>query len=95
MPATPEPHDKQGTSVALIPLLIGIGIMLAVTVRPQLLSDAQGRADHLAATLICWGMAAGFVRGVGFIPQHRLLRWLLSGYACVAAVLLTALRLFH
>jgi predicted membrane protein len=31
-------------------------------------------------------MAAGFVRGVGFIPRFWLWRWLFSGWAAFAAL---------
>ena len=74
-------------------LLVGIGLMLGITAYPGALVRADGRADHLAATLLCWAMAAGLVRGVGFIPRHWVPRWLLSGVACALALTLGLLRL--
>jgi predicted membrane protein len=41
-------------------------------------------------------MSAGFVRGVGFVPRHLVWRWLFSGWACSAALVLSAyLKLQH
>jgi predicted membrane protein len=68
--------------------------MLLITAAPRLLTDADGKADHLAATLACWSMAAGLVRGVGYVPQHRIPRWLLSASACFIALAACALRLW-
>jgi len=75
-------------------LLAGLGMMLAITAYPGWLSDAQGRADHSAAMLAGAVTAAGFVRGVGFIPQHAIPRTLLSGWACLAYLSLLVLRLY-
>jgi predicted membrane protein len=31
--------------------------------------------------LMLWGICAGFVHGVGFVPRSRVLRWLLGLFA--------------
>ncbi len=67
--------------IAWLPLGIGLVILVGMTVLPNLATHADGRADHLAATLLCAAMSAGFVRGVGFIPHHWLPRLTLSGPA--------------
>jgi predicted membrane protein len=69
--------------MAWMPLCIAIGITLVLTVYPMVLAVQGGQADHLAATLALWAMSAGFVRGVGFIPQHRVLQWVFSTPACL------------
>ena len=86
----PRTESRPAPGIALLPLLAGIVIMLLLSVRPDVLSDAQGRADHGAALLACWAMAAGFVRGVGFVPRFRLWRWIFSGSACILAAALAA-----
>ncbi|WP_020650967.1 cyd operon YbgE family protein [Solimonas variicoloris] len=91
MSATGEPDQPPRQS--WLALAVGVGLMLAITAYPRLLVDAQGKADHWAATLACWAMAAGLTRGVGFVPRHPLPRWLLSGWACAAALAAVALRL--
>ncbi len=67
-------------------LLVAIVLMLLGSIAPVYLADAQGRAHHGLALLVFWAMSAGFVRGVGFIPQARLWRWLFSGWACAIAL---------
>lgn len=79
--------------IAPLPLLLAIGIMLGITIRPQLLASASGRADQFAAMLLFWAMAAGFVRGVGFIPKNFALRWLFSGWSCLLGLGLALWRL--
>jgi predicted membrane protein len=37
-------------------------------------------------TALFFAMSAGFVRGVGFVPQALAWRWLFSGWACLAAL---------
>jgi len=67
-------------------LLAALVLMLGGTAAPLLFADATGAADHTLAMLVFWGMSAGFVRGVGFIPRHALFRWLFSGWAVLLAI---------
>lgn len=79
-----------GAAIHLPCLLTAIAIMLAGSVYPLLFAKASGGADHALAFALFWAMSAGFVRGVGFIPRARLWRWLFSGGACLAGLLLAA-----
>lgn len=80
-----------GTSRVHLPsLLVALSIMLAGSVYPLLFADANGKADHGLAMALFWAMSAGLVRGVGFVPQLALWRWLFSGWACTLALLLAA-----
>ena len=56
--------------MAWLPLGLGLGLMLGLTAYPRLLVGADGQADHVAATLACWAMAAGLTRGVGYVPAN-------------------------
>jgi predicted membrane protein len=67
-------------------LAVGLGIMIIGSLYPPAMARATGGADHLLAALLLWAMSAGFVRGVGFVPRRAALRWLLSGWACAAAL---------
>jgi len=86
----------QGASVAASPglhlpsLAVAVFIMLAGSIYPLLFADAQGRADHGLAMALFWAMSAGLVRGVGYVPQLGLWRWLFSGWACAAGLALAA-----
>lgn len=92
-PVTEQAGAPARAGIAILPLLAAIAIMLVVTIRPDLLADASGHADHPAAMLLFWAMAAGFVRGVGFIPVYALWRWLFSSAVCALALLLAAWRM--
>lgn len=68
------------------------GLMILVTVFPRGLTTADGNPiSHGALALIMWGISAGFVHGVGFVPHNSLLRvllgpviaWLLMGVGLV------------
>ena len=71
-------------------LLVGMLVMVGGTAYPLFMSDPHGRPDHGLATALFWAMSAGFVRGVGFIPRARPLRWVFSGWACVVSLLAAA-----
>lgn len=71
-------------------LLVGLAIMLGGTAYPPLMANASGKADHTLASLFMLAMAAGFVRGVGFVPRWWGWRWLFSGWMCMAALALAA-----
>lgn len=55
-------------------LLVAGAFCLGLVLFPQLVIE-QGRPPHHGLLLLgLWGMAAGFVHGVGFVPRNRLLR---------------------
>lgn len=67
-------------------LAAGVGVMLVATLYPPLMTDAVGRVDHALAAALFAAMSAGMVRGVGFVPERAPLRWLFSGWSCLAAL---------
>ncbi len=71
-------------------LAAALAIMLVGTLYPPLMVDAAGKADHALALALFMAMAAGFVRGVGFIPRFWLWRGFFSGWTCVLALLVAA-----
>ncbi len=71
-------------------LLVALTIMLVGTVYPPVMANAAGHADHGLASALFMAMAAGFVRGVGFVPRHWVWRVLFSGWTCTAALLAAA-----
>lgn len=81
-----------GAAASALALLTAIAIALGVTIYPPALVGRQGEVNHLMVMTLFWAMSAGFVRGVGFIPQHRVARWLLSGWACGGALALFLLQ---
>lgn len=67
-------------------LAVALLIMVAGTLYPLLMTNAAGHADHGLALALFWAMSAGLVRGVGFVPDAVLWRWLFSGWSCLAAL---------
>jgi cyd operon protein YbgE len=69
-------------------LAMAVVISLAVLGLPKLVVSATGHVDHGWLTLLMWGMAGGFVHGVGFVPRNRVLRVLLGPIVAWSASLL-------
>ena len=86
-----ENDDKQISQVHLPCLLTGVLIMLGGTVYPYLFTRTDGRVDHGLATAIFWTMSVSIVRGVGYVPDRLLWRWMFSAWSCLAGLFFTAL----
>jgi cyd operon protein YbgE len=71
----------------LLSLLLAVPLALLLLVHPAAVLDGEGRYSHGLLMLAMWGVAGGFVHGVGFDPYARLWRiafgpllaWPLSG----------------
>lgn len=67
----------------LASLLLAIALTCAITVYPNGFLDHAGAVNYGWATLLMWGIAAGFVHGVGFVPRGRLWRLLLGPWTAL------------
>ena len=82
-----SPEFQEGASgIAWLPLVCAIGIMLLLSIYPTILVRAGGHVDKIASYLLFWAMAAGYVRGVGFIPKSRILATIFSSASCYLAL---------
>ncbi|MEJ5211755.1 MAG: cyd operon YbgE family protein [Burkholderiales bacterium] len=71
-----SPHSAWARGLSL---LGAFTLMLLVTLAPRALTTSDGSVvSHGLLTLVMWGLCAGFVHGVGFLPRHPLLRALLG-----------------
>lgn len=62
-----------------VSLLAALTLMLLITLLPQgLIAEDGSPFGHGVLMLVMWGLSAGFVHGVGFIPRNRILRILLG-----------------
>jgi len=81
-----RPWLRHGGSRALS-LLLAIPLSLLLLIHPAAMLDADGHYSHGLLMLAMWGVANGFIHGVGFDPRawfwqllfHPLLGWLLMG----------------
>jgi predicted membrane protein len=65
-----------------VSLLVALTMMLLITLLPRGLTVEDGSPlGHGVLALVMWGLSAGFVHGVGFVPRHRILRVLLGPLA--------------
>lgn len=81
-PSVPkQPVLERGWARA-ISLGCALALMLLVTLFPRGLTAADGApAGHSLLMLIMWGLSAGFVHGVGFVPRTPGLRLALGPLA--------------
>lgn len=62
-----------------ITLAAALVLMFLVTLFPRPLTAENGSPiGHGILALIMWGLSAGFVHGIGFVPHSRILRVLLG-----------------
>jgi len=84
-----------GGLVRSLSLLAASVFCLAVLLFPQLLITQGQSPNHGALVLGLWGMAAGFVHGVGFVPRHVLVRLALGPIAAWVLLVAGSLMLFN
>ena len=62
-----------------VSLAAALALMVLVTLFPRGLTGTGGQPlGHGALALVMWGLSAGFVHGVGFVPRTPILRILLA-----------------
>lgn len=68
-----------------VSLLMAVPLSLVLLIHPASMLDAHGHYSHSMLMLVMWGVAGGFVHGVGFEPRamawrvvfHPLPAWVL------------------
>lgn len=69
------------TKMSWSSLILGLGIMIILSIYPTIFADKAGKVNHSALMILMWAMMAGIVRGVGFVPQNKILKVIFSKYA--------------
>ncbi len=64
-------------------LLRGFSLLAALALSGLILTypKALGHANHGLLSLVMLGISAGFVHGVGFVPEHKLWRVIFAPWA--------------
>lgn len=86
-------EQGQGSAISWGALLLACGLVLGLTIYPRILIAEDGKAMRDVLWLLMWAMSAGLVRGVGYIPKIKPLRWFLSAPAAYLAFLCAAVLL--
>lgn len=90
-----SPESHKGAAIAWIPLLCAIGIMLLLSIYPNILVKQDGSVNKVASYLLFWAMASGFIRGVGFITRSSVFAMIFSGTACFITLTLSLIHLYY
>ncbi len=72
--SSPTPQTKMSWPS----LILGLGIMLAISIYPIAFANKLGKVNHASLMVLMWSMMAGIIRGVGFIPRNKILKFLFS-----------------
>lgn len=76
-----RPGWLYGLAARSLSLLLASGTGLLLTLYPQAVLQSGAAPSHFALMICMWGVAAGFVHGVGFVPYNPVLRQLLGPVA--------------
>jgi cyd operon protein YbgE len=61
-----------------VSFLMAVALSVLILIYPKAVASSATEINHGILSLWMWGMAAGFVHGVGFVPEHRVWRMLLG-----------------
>ena len=70
MTSEATPRLRRASSRAFS-LLLAVPLSLILLIHPITILNAQGHYNHNLLMLVMWGVAAGYVHGVGFDPRAR------------------------
>ena len=73
MKQTAEPAPRDG-AYAMLPRMVSLLTAMALAGVVLAYPRALAEAGHGMLSLMMLGICAGFVHGVGFVPEHRMLR---------------------
>lgn len=61
-------------------LMMACVLSVLLCALPSVVATVVGEIDHGTLSLCMWGISAGFIHGVGYIPHTRIWRWAFSPY---------------
>ena len=91
----PDARGASAGPLRAVSLALAIILALVLTVYPRAALGASGTPSHGLLALLLWGVAAGFVHGVGFVPRAAAWRLAFGSWVGLPLMLLGALVLAH
>ncbi|WP_347455860.1 cyd operon YbgE family protein [Acinetobacter thermotolerans] len=72
------PESKPNKFAMLISCLLAFPLATVLLVHPAAMLDDSGTYSHRALMFIMIGISGGFIHGIGFVPRHKVWKWLFS-----------------
>jgi cyd operon protein YbgE len=91
--AEPRRRGAGRDATRIVSFALATGLALTLTVYPNAALGASGKPSHGLLALLLWGVAAGFIHGVGFTPRARVWRIAFSPWVALPLMVLGALML--
>lgn len=73
------PYPNPGWS-RLVSLLLAIALSALILVYPRAVATSVSDVNHSLLNLLMWGIAIGFIHGVGFVPRMAIWRTVFSPF---------------
>jgi cyd operon protein YbgE len=67
------PYPNPGWS-RLLSILMAIALVALILVYPRAVATSVSDVNHSLLNLLMWGIAIGFIHGVGFVPRMAIWR---------------------
>ena len=86
----PAPHDGKAESRLPYPnpgwarlgsFLLALALSGLVVAYPRAIASSVSEVDHGLLSLMMWGIAAGFIHGVGYVPRLTIWRIVFHPFA--------------
>lgn len=58
----------------VLSFILACALSALILVNPQVIAASPGQIQHGALAVLMWGIAAGFVHGVGYVPVYPVWR---------------------
>jgi len=84
-----------GLALRLLSITAALLLSGIVLFYPRLIAEQSHEVSHGALSLLMWGVAAGFVHGIGFVPRATLWRLVFHPFTGWILMTLGAIRLLN
>lgn len=85
-----KPSEDETPAHPSNPLLIALGLLillLSSLFSPVVFVNSAGKIYYGVAAMLSWAMMASLVKGLGFVPDNKILKAVFSEQAVVAALI--------